>query len=273
MNTTPVSRIAIISALFVTLAGAQQENRLPREGRSKATPAWQQFDTNGDGSLSIGEFRAMPRVSRLPEEHQTRLFQRFDKNQDGKLGKSEVFRMRQGRNPDHRPPHRHRRIMELDSDGSGGVSLDELRIGEMFAKMPPERLEALFKRLDTDGDGQITAKDRPEMRRPGPPRGEPGDRRDRGERRERAEAPSPGAWHRRAFAAADTDQSGSLSFDEFRKIPGIAPLDEDTQEARFMRLDANRDQSLSHDEFSKRPAPQPAPRGEDRPRRPAPRNR
>jgi Ca2+-binding EF-hand superfamily protein len=267
MKTTPVSRIALISALSLAIADAQDENRPPREDRPAGQPEWGQHDANGDGSLSLEEFRTMPRIARLPEEEQARLFKRLDTNSDGKLEKSEIFRRRPG--GDHqRPPEHRRRIMELDANRSGGVSLDEMRAGEMFSKMPAERLQALFKRLDTDGDGEITPQDRPELppdrRRPGPPppgRGnrEPGERGERGEPGQ----PPPG-WHRRMFAELDADQSGGLSFGEFRKARPIAAMDEDAQEARFMRLDANADKSLDHEEFAKMPAGPPPPPGEGR---------
>jgi len=287
MKTTPVSRIALISALLLAIAGGQAENRPPRgEGRPAGPPDWTKHDADGDGALSLEEFRAMPRVARLPEEQQARLFRRLDADGDGKLDRTEIFRMRQGRGGD-RPDGAWRRIMELDTDGSGGVSLEELRAGEMFSKLPPERLEALFKRLDTDGDGEITPKDRPELppnlRRSGPPpapdqrggrggRGGPGGRGDgeRGERGERGPSPTPPDWHRRTFAMLDVDQSGTLSFEEFRKARNVAPMDEDAQEALFMRLDQNQDKWLDHEEFAKMPAPPPPSPREDRRRRPEP---
>jgi Ca2+-binding EF-hand superfamily protein len=277
MKTTPVSRIALLGALSLAIADAQDENRPAPDGRPAGRPEWRQHDANGDGALSLEEFRTMPRVARLPEEQQARLFERLDTNQDGKLDKPEVFPRRPGRDP-QRPPGDRRRIMELDADRSGGVSLEEMRAGEMFSKMPPERLQALFTRLDTDGNGEITPQDRPKLPpqgdRPGPPHGErPGPpphgrgNREPGERGERGPGPGqvPPGWHRRMFAELDGDQSGSLNFDEFRKARPIAPMDEDAQEARFMRLDGNGDKALDHEEFSKMPAgPPPPPQGDGR---------
>jgi Ca2+-binding EF-hand superfamily protein len=53
---------------------------------------------------------------------------------------------------------------ELDADGSGAVSKEEL--GKV---VPAEALERRFGRLDTDGDGEISAEEF--ANRPGPPGG------------------------------------------------------------------------------------------------------
>ena len=41
-----------------------------------------------------------------------------------------------------------------------------------------------------------------------------------------------------------------MSFLEFRKAPGIAALDEDAQEALFLKLDRNGNHRLTPDEFA-----------------------
>lgn len=241
MKTTPVSRV-IAFCLFVPLAAsAQAPDRGARPERPTFDDIWQRYDVNGDGFLSPEEFAAMRRIARLDEEQRQRIFNRLDKNGDGRISRDELREMRQrrdgggGRQQDRRGM---RRLMELDTDGSGGVSLEEFKAAEMFANIPAERVEALFGRLDTDGDGEITPRDRPAL----PPMLRGG-----GDAPERPEA------HRRMFARLDADNSGTLTFEEFRKAPGIQARDEDAQEALFLRLDADGDKRLNHEEFAKLP--------------------
>ncbi|MFU8893366.1 MAG: EF-hand domain-containing protein [Luteolibacter sp.] len=236
MKTITVSRI-LAGCLFAPIAiHAQSEPRPPRGERPSFEAMWKKYDADGDGFLSIDEFKSMPRISRLPEDQPLRIFNRLDKNQDGKISREELRQMRQA-HPGERPARGMRRLMELDADGSGGVSLEEFRAAEMFAKLPPERVEALFRRLDADGDGQITPKDRPEL----PPMFHQG---------QRGERPNT---HRRLFQQLDPEKSGSLDFDQFRKLRGISAMDEDEQEKWFLRLDANGDRKLSFEEFSQAP--------------------
>jgi len=252
MKTTPVS---IILVLFFSnlLAPAEPEQR---GHRPSFQMKWEKFDADGDGFLSLEEFQAMPRVARLPEDKQIRLFERLDKNSDGRISREELGPRRNSGDVRQRPGRGMGRLMELDADGSGGVSLEEFRAAEMFASFPPDRVEALFRRLDTDGDGKITPKDRPEL----PPmlRQPPGQR---GER--------PGL-HRRIFNQLDQDESGMIDFEQFQKARGIAAMEEDDQKKLFLSLDADRDNRLSWDEFSKIPpakiAPPPMRNGEGRPR-------
>jgi len=182
MKTITVSRIFVFCIFAPHATYAQGEPREPRGERPSFRAVWEKYDTDGDGFLSFQEFQEMPRIARLSEEQQLRLFSRLDKNEDGKVSQNELRHMRQGRK-ENRPARGMRRLMELDADGSGGVSLEEFRAGEMFANLPPERVEAMFGRLDTDGDGQITLNDRPQLppnaRHPNGPRGERGERGER----------------------------------------------------------------------------------------------
>ena len=130
---------------------------------------------------------AIERIGKLPEEKREMLFARLDKNSNGSLDAEELERGRPRRG---RPM---RRLWELDVDHSGGVSFEEFKKGEMFSKLPAEKCEALFKRLDSDGNGQITAKDHPQPR------------------------PVPDAAE--ILAILDTDGDGMVSFEEFQKDP------------------------------------------------------
>ena len=124
------------------------------------------------------------------------------------------------------------------------MSLEEFKAGPLAEKLPPERIERIFQRLDSDGDGQITPKDRPE-----PPR--------RGlEVPNRGERPGPPPEPRRLFQQLDKDGDKALSFEEFRHSPAVKNLGEDEQEDRFEALDGNHDGKLEPAEM-----PGPEPRG------------
>jgi len=225
--------------------GADRGQR--RGGPLAMMEGWKRADTNGDGFVSKEEFDAMPRLAGLEEEKRQALFARLDKDGDGKLSQDEIMRMMRPPDGDVRPPMP--RLSELDTDNSGGVSLEEFRAGEFFKKLPPERQEALFKRLDTDGDGEITAKDRPQMPLPrgGEGRRPEGERRGgerpEGERRGGERPPGAGGPRdlRGILKSLDKNGDGKVDFDEFRQAPQHQGLDEDEQEDRFEALDTNKD--------------------------------
>jgi Ca2+-binding EF-hand superfamily protein len=219
--------------------------------------AWKAADKDGDGFISREEFSEMPRVRNLPEEKLQRLFERLDKDGDGRLGRDELRRM--GRSPDGPRPAM-RRLWELDADRSGGVSLEEFKAGELFRKLPPERQLEIFRRLDTDGDGLITPKDRPE-----PPfkRDEARPREKRGPGPDRR-MPNP-ADSRAMIRELDQDGDGALSFEEFRAGPAVRDLSEDEQEDRFEALDRDGDQKITAADFPQR-GPHGGPKQGERPR-------
>lgn len=258
MKTTSVFRFFPFVVLGASTVMADPGAKTDQAGARAVTAIWEQADVNQDGFLSFDEFAALGRIARLSEDEQRRVFQRFDKDGDGKISQRE-FRVMRRSDGQQRSI---RRLMELDRDGSGGVNLEEFRSGEMFAKMAPERVEALFRKLDADGDGEITPKDRPEL----PPI--------RGQRKDVESNDARPEMHRRIFNQLDADQSGMLKFSEFQGATGLTKMDEDAQEALFMRLDRNQDLQLSFEEFSKLPLrqilPQPRVRDEDaRPNRPS----
>lgn len=110
----------------------------------------------------------MPRIQNLPEEKRLRLFNRLDKDQNGMLDREEIVRIGKAHEGQGPPLQR---LWELDVDHSGGISFEEFKAGQMIQKLPPARQSELFRRLDTDRDGLITPKDKPEppFRRDGGP--------------------------------------------------------------------------------------------------------
>jgi Ca2+-binding EF-hand superfamily protein len=253
MKTIPVSFL-IAGMLLPAVCRAQPEEppKAPpsdEKGEHHEPPkpfmeAWKQADKDHDGFISKEEFDAMPRIQNLPEEKKANIFKRLDKDGDGKLSLDELSRFGK---PHDGPPMQ--RLWELDTDKSGGVSFEEFKAGQLFMKLSPEKQSEVFHRLDTDGDGLITPKDRPE-----PPFRHPDGK--KGPRRPDGDDPGEGGQINRKL---DLDGDGALTFEEFRKGPAVRNLTEDQQKERFQMLDRNGDQKISIEDFPPPPPPPPAP--------------
>lgn len=120
------------------------------------------MDKDRDGKISKHEFFASPRMERLPTDQREAVFVRLDRNGDGFIGSEEIRVMR--RDNEGRAKQYFRK---LDTNNSGGMSFDEFSKGEVFSKLPEEKRRQIFERMDTDGNGEINAEDRPK----GPPEG------------------------------------------------------------------------------------------------------
>lgn len=155
--------------------GRQEEegkNRMDRDGREgREHPPFmgpgemfKRMDKNRDGNISKEEFFADQRFERLPEEKRDKFFARLDRDGDGMIGKEEIREMR--KDAERRAKDQFR---QLDVDQSGGLNFEEFSKGEFFGKLPEERRRQIFGRMDTDKNGEINDKDRPE----GPPRRKP----------------------------------------------------------------------------------------------------
>lgn len=232
MKTTPVSilLVGIVSTHSALAAPPAREER-PEATRPKHNfmDAWKKADQNSDSTLSFNEFSSLPRLQAIAEEKRTELFERLDKDRDNQLTLEEMQRM--GPPKTDGPNHR-KRLWELDTDKSGSITQDELSAGEMFRKLPPERQEKLFDRLDTNKDGVISPADRPEN--PGPPPEGERPRNNKPDDKDSPRRPIP-------FPKLDINSDGLLDFDEFAKMPGISRLDEDDQEKAFEKIDTNKD--------------------------------
>lgn len=205
---------------------------------------WKRADANGDGFVSKEEFFALPRIDKLPDEKRDKIFERLDKDKDGKISKEELGSFGEG-------PPRVPRLPELDVDKSGGVSFEEFKASEFVQKLPPEKQEELFKRLDRDGDGQITPKDHPEP--PNRPEGEGG---------------PEGMGPRQLLKRLDADGDGAVTFEEFKKAPFADKLGEDALEDRFEKLDRNHDKKITAEDIPAKPEGGPPGERPDRPDRP-----
>lgn len=202
---------------------------------------WKKADSDGDGVISRAEFGAMPRLENLPADKLDALFKRLDKDANGSLSRDELnslFKPQETKRPTMP------RLAELDTDKDGRISLVEFKAGEIIKKLPPERQEELFRRLDSDGDGAITPKDRPTGGRPG--------------------GPTPPRDPRQLFRSLDKNTDGSLTLEEFSQAPWLKELSAAEQQERFEKLDANKDQRLDGPEWS-RLEPKGGGRGEGKP--------
>lgn len=255
MKTTPVSLI-LAGILVPSLAMAEPQRQERRKMKPDAedrrahlrhfAEAWKAADKNSDGFISLDEFSAMPRIQKLPENKHQQLFERLDKDGDGKLGRDDLRRL--GRDQDGPPPAM-KRLWELDTDRSGGVSLEEFKAGELFQKLTPDRQLAIFQRLDTDGDGVVTHKDKPQP--PFGPDGTP----ERQKRGLKLENPSPPIPARSMIRQLDQDSDGAIDFHEFRAGTAVRTLSEDEQEDRFEALDRDNDQKITPADFPPQDTP------------------
>lgn len=136
--------------------------------------------------------------------------------------------------PGHPGPPPHVVWKKADLDKSGGISAEEFAGMGRPGKLPEEIREKIFKRLDKDGSGEIERREWPVDER--------GDR---------------GRFQR--MRELDKDQSGGLSFDEFRQSAWVARMPEDRQRKIFGRMDTNDDGQLDR---SDRPNRRRGPRDE-----------
>jgi Ca2+-binding EF-hand superfamily protein len=267
MKTIPVS---LIFATLLTPAALWAQPRDgaggksgPRDGDDRKpgpsrpfVETWKAADKDGDGFISLAEFEAIPRLQNLPADKRGGLFERLDKSGDGKLSREEIGKM-VGKPHDGAPMQR---LWELDTDKSGGVSFEEFKAGKIFGKLPPEKQEMVFRRLDSNNDGVISPKDRPDPPfRPdgGKNRRPDGDRKPDGTKPKGGERPKGQRMEpQQIIQQFDKDGDSALTFAEFRQSPMVRDLGEDEQEDRFMEMDKNGDLKITRGDFAP-PSPPP----------------
>ncbi|MEI6605004.1 MAG: EF-hand domain-containing protein [Verrucomicrobiota bacterium] len=243
MKTIPTSLVSAcfwlpslcLAATLTPTSGGAPEGEGARRRQQHFSDVWKLADTNDDGLLSREEFFAMKRIALLPADKREDLFKRLDKNGDGVLSREELESPVKPQDGKHQ---RMQHLWDLDTNKDGVISLDEFKAGDFVKKLPPEQQEALFRRLDVNGDGVISPADHPAGERPGP------------------EAPPHDPRH--LFRLLDKDGDGALTFEEFRQAPFIRSLDEKLQKERFDKLDRNKDGKIDASEF---PHPERKPEG------------
>lgn len=194
---------AVLAAGACGLAQAQDG---PQESRGRHGVF--QSDSNSDGVLTRAEFDA----------GRTAMFARLDGDNNGQLTREEMRAERRdhgGRRGGHRGGHRDgggmHHLASADANNDGNITREE------FLARPNE----MFRRLDANNDGVISANERPQR----------GERDDRGERRadraDRPERPDP-----------DANNDGTISRAEFTAMGA----------GLFERLDANNDGRVTQEE-------------------------
>lgn len=261
MKITPFTIIALIGA--GSLYG--ESPRQSEGGRGEGGPRpdkgrnfkgfFEKADTNGDGVVSPGEFSALERISKLPDETQIEIFKRFDKNGDSLIQAEEM-------RPPQRPGGGSRpfpKLHELDTDKDGKVTYAEFEVGPFSSRIPEGRLREFFNRLDRNGDGNLSPADMPDDRRSSRDRPKDG----------RNELPDPS----RIIEKLDKNGDKALSFEEFRKAHWLQEKSEDEQEDEFEKLDKNGDLSIEPSELPVGGPRRPEGRQGDRPQGPRGANR
>jgi Ca2+-binding EF-hand superfamily protein len=209
-------------------AGKAQRGGKDRPEGRRMMEMWKKADTDGDGFISLAEFGAMERPRRLPEEKRAEIFKRFDKDGDGRLGPKEIPRRPQG----GMPP-----LEQVDADKDGRIVFEEFVHLGFVTRLPEERRRALFERMDQDGDGALTPKDRPKGG--GPPW--------QGKRDGKGGGHGPQGMD--LIRELDKNGDRALDFDEFREAGFLKGKSEDEQEDRFEQMDRNDDLKLDAADF------------------------
>ena len=131
--------IAAALAAIGSAAIAQDSKERAPDGEHLLT----MMDANGDGAITGDEISA----------YRTAMFAEIDTDGDGTLTAEELIARHEARRAARRARRKAaryaRHFNRLDSDGNGGVSIEEFT-----SARPP-----IMDRLDTDGDGTISAEE------------------------------------------------------------------------------------------------------------------
>ena len=134
-----------------------------------ADEVMRRFDTSGDGSLQMREFRKLVEALREfhlarkePEDDITRIFNKFDENNDKKIDESELNKALRELEVYANSTQTRAVMTRFDTNRSGGLDLSEFRalVIELRAYMqsrPMDEVELAFNRFDTDSSGDIDA--------------------------------------------------------------------------------------------------------------------
>ena len=180
------------------------------------------FDENRDDQVSREEFEKGRRTKRLDARSRETLFKRLDKNENGFISLIEVKGII--------PRRGVKRLSQADHDRDDKISREEFLKHFPSLRIPVEKREKIFKRLDHNSDGFLDHKD-------GYVLGALSAARD------------DESFSRIRLKEADINQSGSLSWGEFRNFFKGAVMSDEVKRRRFQRLDADQDGEISASEL------------------------
>lgn len=136
-----VAGVAAIGAAAIAQAPDRQSNR--------GDHIRSMLDTDEDGTITSEEITA----------HRTAIFAEIDIDGDGTLTSEELIARHQvrraARRAERKAARQARHFGRLDTDGNGGVSLEEFASGR----------SQMLGRLDKDGDGNLSAEELENMQR------------------------------------------------------------------------------------------------------------
>ena len=115
-------------------------------GRNRLMQRFNRLDTNSDGKVSLREARQVPRF-----------MEAFDRNNDGFVERSEFSgTSRFGASGKIRKTADRRKNNDLSARGKLFDQFDKDKDGSLTPDEAPKRIKAVFSRIDTNGDGQLT---------------------------------------------------------------------------------------------------------------------
>jgi len=217
VNHKSVRPLAVLAILFTTAKTLMAQPPIGAGAMPPKPPPFSFFDKNGDGVVTLEEFRRNP----IPDGEHDAVLANIDANSDGVLTELEFI--------NHVPPGMSRQrgapsFDYLDIDGDGILTLAEFK----SIKIPEGEHDTVFSGIDARGDGIITRREFVNHRSP------PKEGRDRP-----------------AFEHIDLDGNGILTLSEFSN----APVPEGRHENIFEIIDENGDGMITEDEFKNHKPP------------------
>lgn len=161
-----------------------------RQGPPSHAEFMEQFDTDGDGTLSETEREAAKQAKKgesrrqggRNDEIRQKMLERFDADGDGKLTGDERQQAREAM-------QQKRMLRRFDRDGDGQLNATEQAEAEAFRA---EREAQILEQFDADGDGILSDEERQAARKDMRKGGSKGSKPPRGDKEGRGPPPPPG---------------------------------------------------------------------------------
>ncbi|MGJ8698002.1 MAG: EF-hand domain-containing protein [Verrucomicrobiaceae bacterium] len=218
-----IGTFTLLSVTTGMVMGCPGPEEVPKRKSEYHDHFFGHFDADGDGKVTRAEFDVGRRVQQLDPKVRGELFARLDKDGNEVIEKKELKPPR-----DSGSSHSFdmRRMMEsVDANKDGKVTLEEFMEGGKLKKFSEKRRKGMFERLDRNKDQVLDHNDRP-------PR------------------PTP-EESRKKFKEFDLDQNGTLSWEEFQKLPHLKFVPKKERRNHFNDLDQDQNGEVSSEELRK----------------------